>query len=257
MGKDCESKTFLQVTMDKSKLEIDKDMIRRASLMTTSDVFEFERKQKMKYGGPLQAAWALFSDFTNNSTVHGVKYLGERRRHWAERVFWIIAFFISVVGCSIMIHKIYEKWQLSPVIVSFAEKSTPVWEIPFPAVTICPETKLLKKHVDFTKGYLAVMREETANFTNDEMKALEAVAQICDPHLFAMHNMSLGSGLKPDEIVPLLRKMSVPLNESTLFCKWRNTVGLCDQFFTEIITEEGFCYTFNVLDSSQLFKEEV
>ena len=35
----------------------------------------------------------------------------------------------------------YFKWKESPIILSFAEKSTPVWEIPFPAVTICPVTK--------------------------------------------------------------------------------------------------------------------
>ena len=31
------------------------------------------------------AIWGMFADFTSNSTVHGVKYLGERRRHWSER----------------------------------------------------------------------------------------------------------------------------------------------------------------------------
>lgn len=45
-----------------------------------------------------------------------------------------MAFIISVTGCSIMIMKIYEKWQNTPVIVSFAEKSTPVWQIPFPGI---------------------------------------------------------------------------------------------------------------------------
>jgi hypothetical protein len=44
-----------------------------------------------------------------------------------------MAFLISVFGCTILIMKIWEKWQTSPVIVSFAEKSTPVWQIPFPA----------------------------------------------------------------------------------------------------------------------------
>jgi amiloride-sensitive sodium channel len=159
-----------------------------------------------------------------------------------------------------LIHKIYEKWQLSPVIVSFAEKSTPVWEIPFPAVTICPETKVLKSHVDFTKGYFAAMSNnsfEANNFTAEQTKIMEAVAQVCDPHLFALHNISIGSGLRRDQIVPLLKDISVPLNESTLFCKWRNEVNLCDEYFTEIITEEGFCYTFNVLKSDELFRQDV
>lgn len=154
-----------------------------------------------------------------------------------------------------MIHKIYDKWQLSPVIVSFAEKSTPVWQIPFPAVTICPETKAMQEHVDFTQAYKMIHLGEKENLTLDELKNLEAVAQICDPHLFT--NISMDSGLKSEEIVPLLRKITMSLNETTLFCKWRNTLDSCDKYFTEIITEEGFCYTFNVLKSSELFKEDV
>lgn len=197
----------------------------------------------------------MFADFTKNSTVHGVKYLGEHRRHWSERAFWIIAFFISVTGCSIMIHKIYNKWQLSPVIVSFAEKSTPVWQIPFPAVTICPETKVLKKYVDFTQAYM-LTANSPENLTIDEYRYLEAVAQVCDAHLFTIPNITLRSGLEPEEIVPLLDKIRIPLNESTLFCKWQNKMVPCDEYFTEIITEEGFCYTFNALDSAELFKED-
>lgn len=242
---------------EKNNLSIDNDESRRSSVMTVSDAgSEFNPRRKIKYGGPWAAAWGMFVEFSSNSTVHGVKYLGERRRHWVERSFWIIAFFVSVIGCSIMIHKIYEKWQLSPVIVSFAEKSTPVWQIPFPAVTICPETKILRKHLDFTHAYKLVFANQKENMTNGELRNLEAVAQICDPHLF-VEAPPMESGLKDEEIVPLLQKITMPLNETTLFCKWRNSVKPCNEYFTEVITEEGFCYTFNVMDSAELFKEDV
>lgn len=203
------------------------------------------------------AAWGMFADFTSNSTVHGVKYLGERRRHWSERAFWIIAFLISVTGCSVLIVKIYNKWQLSPVIVSFAEKSTPVWQIPFPAITICPETKVTSDQLIFTAGYKTIVRTtpgEAYNLTSDELRRLEALAQICDPHLFSDHNLT--SGLTLDEIVPTLQEISPELNQTMMFCRWRNEMTNCNEMFTEIITEEGACHTFNMLDRSELFKED-
>lgn len=32
-----------------------------------------------------QAIWELFSEYSNGSTIHGLRYLGEKRRHWTER----------------------------------------------------------------------------------------------------------------------------------------------------------------------------
>lgn len=47
----------------------------------------------------------------------------------------------------------FNKWYESPVIVHFASRSTPIWEIPFPAITICPETKLRQIHSNITWNY--------------------------------------------------------------------------------------------------------
>lgn len=44
-----------------------------------------------------------------------------------------------------MIHDSFTKWHQTPVIVGLNEKPTPVWKIPFPAVTICPH------NIDTTK----------------------------------------------------------------------------------------------------------
>lgn len=29
--------------------------------------------------------WELFSEYTESSSLHGVKYVGEKKRHWSER----------------------------------------------------------------------------------------------------------------------------------------------------------------------------
>lgn len=55
--------------------------------------------------------------------------------------------------CSHLIHKTWIKWDLSPVIVSFAQSPTPVWQVPFPAVTICSETKARQSVFNFTEAY--------------------------------------------------------------------------------------------------------
>lgn len=100
------------------------------------------------------------------------------------RIWWIVIFCISFYGCSQLILNIYTKWEESPVIVSFDEKSTPIWEIPFPAVTICPETKANASMLNFTNIYHHMMAFENPpyNISDDEFRWMQAVAQICEAH---------------------------------------------------------------------------
>lgn len=49
-----------------------------------------------------------------------------------------------------MIYDSYKKWDHAPVIVSLSEKATPVWKVPFPAVTICPEVKVKANMINLT-----------------------------------------------------------------------------------------------------------
>jgi len=82
----------------------------------------------------------IYHEYCTNTSIHGVQYLGENRPI-KEKCFWMVVFIISIYCCTILIRSVYLKWNETPVIVSFSEKSTPVWSIPFPAVTICSETK--------------------------------------------------------------------------------------------------------------------
>lgn len=73
-------------------------------------------------------------------------------------------------GCASLIINVYNKWEQSPVIVSFAEKSTPVSQIPFPAVTICPETKVYTSMLNFTNAFHEMVNagEPPFNLTDEE-----------------------------------------------------------------------------------------
>lgn len=44
----------------------------------------------------------------------------------------------------------WAKWESSPVIVTFADALTPMWSVPFPAVTICPSTKTKQALFNYT-----------------------------------------------------------------------------------------------------------
>lgn len=73
-----------------------------------------KRNRVSRYGRPIHAVWKVFSEYSETSTVHGVRYLGEKRRHWSERIWWIITVSISVFLCVGFIFQAWWKWNLSP-----------------------------------------------------------------------------------------------------------------------------------------------
>lgn len=66
-------------------------------------------------------------------------------------------FVISITMCSLLIQRTYTKWKTRPVIVTLAEIPTPIWEVPFPAVTICPATKVRQSIFNFTEIMMQLM----------------------------------------------------------------------------------------------------
>lgn len=74
-----------------------------------------------------------------------------------------------------MILRMYENWQNAPVIVSFATKPTSIYDIPFPAVTICPETKTSKMYINYTE--LRTIKKKSNNGTLSEEQWVAIASQ--------------------------------------------------------------------------------
>jgi acid-sensing ion channel, other len=106
-------------------------------------------------------------DYANHSTIHGVSYITERDRSWIERVWWIVVLCFSFFVCGKLI---FDAWNISPIIISFTEKPIQMWQIPFPAVTICPRTFAQSDRINITEliDYENSRLNLYANFTDEE-----------------------------------------------------------------------------------------
>ncbi|XP_018335267.1 pickpocket protein 28 [Agrilus planipennis] len=207
-------------------------------------------KPRKKYPSFFRNVIQYIYEYSENSTVHGVKYIGEKKRTATERFFWLVILGLSLYFCTYMIIKTYEKWDKSPVIVSFARSPTPIWEIPFPSVTICSETKSRKSVFNFTE---TIMKFRTYNnLTDEERDKLDKVALVCENHLFHQ-----GSDFIKYDTIDFLTEIAPPFVESLWQCKWLNTNTTCNDLFTPMLTEEGICFSFNMLDRDELFSNEV
>ncbi|RZC40023.1 ASC domain containing protein, partial [Asbolus verrucosus] len=72
----------------------------------------------------------------------------------------------------------YKKWERSPVIVNFANRGTPIDKVPFPAVTICPESKIVgQKKFNFTR---LLLKKQQNLLTPEEKTTFQYMSLICD-----------------------------------------------------------------------------
>jgi hypothetical protein len=60
------------------------------------------------------------------------QYMGETSRPWIERIFWMVAFVISTIGCALLIAEMFEKLQTNPITVSLAERPSSIQEVSEP-----------------------------------------------------------------------------------------------------------------------------
>lgn len=139
--------------------------------------------------------------------------------------------------------------------------------IPLPALTICPETKAKKSIIDISRSYLALSTKNDSLLNEDEyvtvyynqhrrslltfdsqsishfsLKNLEALSQVCDPHLFIKPLQTTATS--GNAFVKILNEVAV--DNFVLFCKFRNEIINCTEYFKDIVTSEGICKTFHM-----------
>ena len=83
--------------------------------------------------------------YCESSSLHGLKYITEDGRHWTERVLWIMLCLCGFILTVYFIHPIWARWNEKPTITTLDSTDHPVWEIDYPAVTICPANKVVEE----------------------------------------------------------------------------------------------------------------
>lgn len=97
-------------------------------------------------------------DFSSVTTIHGLRYVLNRQTGHITRFIWAIWMTVLFILCMILLMNVWSRWNSDPLIVSLTDKPEPIWEIPFPAITICPETKSKQTMFNLTRVYHNLMK---------------------------------------------------------------------------------------------------
>ncbi|EFA00686.2 Pickpocket protein 28-like Protein [Tribolium castaneum] len=190
-------------------------------------------------------------EFCNNGTIHGIRYFGEYRT-WIEKLWWGVSISLSLYFCVSLIIQTYIKWETSPVIVSFATKETAVWQIPFPAVTICPESKTRASVFNYT--YYFRKKRNNEPLTEEEERRFGYLSFICDTKPNIEYKAPKFAG---EEMLEFLDEAQPKFLENSFDCRFMGIEYNCSELFVPIFTDDGICYTFNIVDRTQLLHDIV
>ncbi|KAJ8727775.1 hypothetical protein PYW07_001894 [Mythimna separata] len=214
----------------------------------------------------------LMYDYANNTTLHGLPYVTRTGLTLIEKIFWFVTFVASVSMCLFLISKVWYKWKTSPVIVTVSEQLVSVNEMPFPSITICPQSKCKQSKYNFTNEKLIVdeymQKRRVAKFLNkdtydgtinDTMKAriakFASVSKICDfPNPYDLSDI-FPSNHTNSSFVEDIIEVAPNYNDVFHACfVYGHYIENCESLFRMVLTSEGLCYNMNSLAAKEIFR---
>nr|XP_019556948.2 pickpocket protein 28-like [Aedes albopictus] len=190
----------------------------------------------------------LWTEYCQRCSIYAMRHL-ITKLHIGERMWWFLWIGLAIVGCFVSMVDLYDKWNESPVLISYDRRLLPVWAVPFPAVTVCP---MARAQVQLFNSSDVFFRVDEEGISNLEYLRLRALLHVC-PYMsdYYEYNDSL-----PVNFVSILQNIAIPFEDMFVSCKFRNYLVDCDTYLSQSITDSGVCYTFNAIDSEELLRTE-
>ncbi|XP_066998458.1 pickpocket protein 28 [Anabrus simplex] len=184
-------------------------------------------------------------DYCSSTSIHGLQYIGAPNRPLLERLWWLIVTCLSFAAIVMLIKEAWVNWQTTPVIVSFEESMRPIWEFPFPAVTVCPVTKFRASLHDYQE---MIRRKKAGNLSEMELQLLDDRSQLCPRHYEAGKNNFTAT------LVDTIEKLAPTLVQTINYALYNNDPKWGRKgYFQPLMTDDGLCFSFNMLPASALF----
>ncbi|XP_050684083.1 sodium channel protein Nach-like [Leptidea sinapis] len=142
--------------------------------------------------------------------------------------------------------------QLNIIEVHFVIESTQgaIWDVPFPAVTICDLNMISRSGALSFANNLTLPQNMTAEYILQTLRLAPLLhSPISSDDQTKKHLSNLQDVLDLNEITveTLFRNLSPTLSCNNLVqrCMWKNTIYRCEQLFQQIFTVNTLCCTFN------------
>uniref|UniRef100_A0A182WIC2 Uncharacterized protein n=1 Tax=Anopheles minimus TaxID=112268 RepID=A0A182WIC2_9DIPT len=211
---------------------------------------------KQVYRTVSQTFRSVVKCFCENTSLHGLRYVygGDRtdpsRNSGMLRMVWLLACMVCIGFTMIMGMIAWMRFRTTPTITTIETMTYPIWNIPFPAVTVCNINK-----IDNRRARVIIDRLVQEYGMSEENATGLLVAQASLVNFEAVNStyteleMYLGRmGWNPDK---LLLELNQPCEELIKVCYWLGSEVPCSKIIRRTRTDNGFCCSYNVDNTMQ------
>ncbi|KYN32299.1 Sodium channel protein Nach [Trachymyrmex septentrionalis] len=159
-----------------------------------------------------------------------------------ESVLWFMICILCMVFCLIMMLRLWANYSNNPIVTSIYTSNS-IWDVSFPAVTICNNNKVYRPHADLMAKNLYM----NGFTTNDSDKFFSSLMKLIRPHTISIDNATARQFLDRLDMTveKLMEQLMQPCSALLLKCIWIGKVYDCNKIFKTVKSKEGFCCAFN------------
>ncbi|XP_073821470.1 pickpocket 20 [Musca autumnalis] len=195
-----------------------------------------------------------WQQYCEKSTIHGVRYIYDPSLRSIERLIWSALVITCVTLTCIAYGMLAERYSAQKLQTVVENSQYPVYQIPFPAVGVCPNN-----HINWG-------RFEAAKSTFLPANADHNVAEVFTTFVGNMESLAFGQFhsfaemddvnlelLDGIDVTNLTHFMSIRCEDIFVKgqCFWRRVPFNCCSMFIMEKTEHGFCFVFNSILSPE------
>lgn len=160
-----------------------------------------------------------------------------------SRVLWFISCVAGIYCAVLMMRLVWQRFQNNPTITTIDTTNHPIWNVPFPSVTICNINKVYAPRAENITRLL-----KSRGIAEDRiLKFYELIPNLIypeyvDEEFVNISNVLREAGYTPDS---LMSELAQPCDRLLKLCYWKGTEMPCNELFKLSRSTEGICCSFN------------
>ncbi|CAO1403765.1 unnamed protein product [Diamesa tonsa] len=185
--------------------------------------------------------------YFKGTSIHGFNYSVDSTRSLFERFFWTAVIFVSSLACIYMFYELIDKIQSNPIVDNLSDEANHISEIPFPAVSFCPEMRTIIGDFNYIEIIDKINNNEMeiSDLSDEKLNLMHAIGLLLNDEFLLQFNLSLST----ESIMSSFDTMEYLWNDQ----QKGSFIQKYSLEFAKTLTPYGFCYTFNSLNASDLF----